>query len=437
MDPRLRAIAENRVGLTLPAEGERTSDVVLESRYNETISASWNKVFKIVFFPDRIYHAQALNATRSPRYRYNILEVRGRADFTVLKTEVYLDAKYLCNALRLEYRAGRLAEQVRERGRFLRGEVLAWVELAHRDRTLRSDRLRRYVKMFYDAYVDAYQVEIWETLEAPPTSSHSFKVLDQMGLHKPITVVPGFRPALRGIHDLTEVRLAFRENELDIPFNYPIRNRHDGEDNVGWDNDYTRSHQEPVATAPNSRANTIDDKNYFVNFQRAWVLDAREIPPVLYQNAMMESSSVDYYRGGPPPDPGLSRVMDGSKNVMGMRWIVQRELGGTITYFHEVELPPGAIEGTHQHVGSEELYYFTEGAGVAYLGKGDDPRADAAYPEVQPPPEIYGLGPKPCIEVPVRPGIIIFTKSGGIHGVRNPKENRSPLKFVAFGYHSS
>jgi mannose-6-phosphate isomerase-like protein (cupin superfamily) len=106
-------------------------------------------------------------------------------------------------------------------------------------------------------------------------------------------------------------------------------------------------------------------------------------------------------------------------------------------YFHEVELPPGAVEGTHQHIGSEELYYFTEGEGMAYVGLGDDPDADEKYKRVVPDPEIYGLGPKPCIEVPVRPGITIFTKSGGIHGVRNPKGNSKPLKFVAFGYHSS
>ncbi len=204
--------------------------------FNQNFTAPWNQVFKIVFFPDRIYHAQYLNATRSPRYRYNVLEVRGRADFIVLKTEVYLDGKFLCNALRLEYRAGRLAEQVRERNRFLRSEVLTWVELRPNGMKDQDPRMMRYVKMFYDAYVDAYQVEIWESLEAPPTGSHSFKVLDQMGLHKPITVVPGFRSALRNIRDLLEVRLAFRETDTDRPFNYQINN-------PGWDNDYTRSHQ--------------------------------------------------------------------------------------------------------------------------------------------------------------------------------------------------
>jgi hypothetical protein len=42
-----------------------------------------------------------------------------------------------------------------------------------------------------------------------------------------------------------------------------------------------------------------------------------------------------------------------------------------------------------------------------------------------------------CRQIPVRPGITIFTKSGGPHGVRNPKTNAKPLKFVAFGYHTS
>src|SRR5437762_11142152 len=129
MDPRLRAIDEDRVVKPQRVPEGDPGAVTFDAAFNDRVTAPWNKVFKIVFFPDRIYHAQYLNATRSPRYRYNVLEVRGRADFIVLKAEVYLDGKFLCNALRLEYRAGRLAEQVRERNRFLRGEVLAWVEL--------------------------------------------------------------------------------------------------------------------------------------------------------------------------------------------------------------------------------------------------------------------------------------------------------------------
>lgn len=417
MDPRFNLIDQDKVV---------TFDDTVPAGFDDRVTAPWNQIFKIVFFPDRIYHARYLNATRSPRYQYNVLEVRGRSDFIVMKSEVYLDGNFLCNALRIEYRAGRLAEQARENGRLLGDEVLAWLELSHADTGI-GNGLRRYVKMFYDSYVSAYQVEIWETLEPPPSVSHSFKVLDQMGLHKPITAVPGFRSALKGIRALSAVRLSFREPEHDKPLNYRI-------ENPGKDNDYARSHQEPKRPEPNSHENTVEDANYSVEFQRGWVRDAKAVPAVLYQNAMMEPSSSDYFPPTQPPTPG---VLDGSQNVMGMRWIIQRELGGTIVYFHEVELPPGAVEGTHQHVGSEELYYFIEGKGVAYLGDGDDPQVDEKYPLVVPTPDIYGLGPKPCRAIPVEPGITLFTKSGGIHGVRNPKENTGPLKFVAFGYHSS
>jgi len=433
MDPRFLAIEQDKViraGAAAVAELQDAAGMAVferAARTNVNFDAPWNKIFKVVFFPDRIYHAQYLNATRSPRYQYNVLEVRGRADFTVLKVEVYLDGKFLCNAVRIEYRAGRLAEQVRERGRFLGNEVLAWVELTHADQAVTAG-LKRYVKMFYDTYVDAYQVEIWESLEPPLTGSHSFKVLDQMGLHKPITAVPGFRHALKDLRRLTGVHVSFRETDVDRPLNYRIK-----ADNAGWDNDYFRSHQEPNKQEPNSPDNTIDDRHYFVNFQRAFVLDAETIPPVFYQNAMMEPSSSDYFIG-PTPQPGK---LDGNKNVMAMRWIIQRELGGTIVYFHQVIVPPGAVEGTHQHIGSEELYYFIEGEGIAYVGDGDDPAIDAAYPLVDPTPDIYGLGPKPCRQILVRPGITIFTKSGGLHGVRNPKSNANPLKFVAFGYHTS
>lgn len=434
MDPRLSLIDDDKVVFRdVPArvegagvEGAGVEGAGAGAGFGQRVTEPWNQIFKIVFFPDRIYHARYLNATRSPRYQYNVIEVRGRADFIVMKTEVYLDGNFLCNALRIEYRGGRLAEQTREHGRLLGDEVLAWVELSHHDTGI-GDGLRRYVKMFFDRYVDAYQVEIWETLEPPASVSHSFKVLDQMGLHKPITAIPGFGPALKDIRGLSEVRVSFREPERDRPLNYWIGD-------PGWDNDYARSHQDPRRPEPNSFANTVDDSNYSVNFQRGWIRDARATTPVFYQNAMMEKTSADYVQPTHPPTPG---VFDGDQNVMGMRWIIQRELGGTVVYFHEVELPPGAVEGTHQHVGSEELYYFIEGQGIAYMGDGDDPEVDKAYELVDPMPDIYGLGPKPCREIPVKPGITLFTKSGGIHGVRNPKGNAGPLKFVAFGYHSS
>src|SRR4051794_10562714 len=148
MDPRLTAIDQDEV-----VKVEATAAAA--PGFNQNVTAPWNQIFKIVFFPDRIYHAQYLNATRSPRYQYNVLEVRGRGDFIILKAEVYLDGNFLCNALRIEYRGGRLAEQTRERGRLLGDEVMAWVELSHKDTGLGAG-MRRYVKMFFDQYVNAY-----------------------------------------------------------------------------------------------------------------------------------------------------------------------------------------------------------------------------------------------------------------------------------------
>jgi oxalate decarboxylase/phosphoglucose isomerase-like protein (cupin superfamily) len=47
---------------------------------------------------------------------------------------------------------------------------------------------------------------------------------------------------------------------------------------------------------------------------------------------------------------------------------------------------------------------------------------------------VYGLFPRECVRLPVSPGHVIFTKSGGVHGIRNT--GTEPLKFVAFLYHS-
>ena len=71
--------------------------------------------------------------------------------------------------------------------------------------------------------------------------------------------------------------------------------------------------------------------------------------------------------------------------------------------------------------------------GTAYIGDGDDP-STTKYPLVD--RAIYGLGVRKCRELPVQPGSVIYTKSGGIHGIRNNSADK-PLKFVAFLYHTS
>ena len=374
-----------------------------------------NSIFSIVFFPDRIYHAAYLNATRSPRYRYYVHEVRNIVDLTVMKGLVFLDGNLLAHFVRIEYRASRLVEQAREHERFLQGQLLVYLKLLHEDASKNADAT---VRMFYDNWIGAYQIEIWDSLEPPPTKHHDTKIANMMGREGSITRVRRFCAALADIDGIEQVELAFRENDIDIPFGYRIGNPQ-------WDNNYGRTYQVPNTQEPSAPQNTVQVNNYRVDFRRGWFFQkVRDIPPVRYKNAMTEQTSTDFNRPGP------------NDNTIEMRWVVQRELGSSIVYFHEVTIPPGTVEGTHQHIGSEELYYIFEGEGVAYMGDGDDPTLsdEAKYPLRN--VEIFGLPKHNVREVKVQPGSVIFTKSGGIHGIRNPNSDQ-PLRFVAFGYHSA
>ena len=378
----------------------------MDTRFDQINSTVENSIFHVVFFPDRIYHAQYLNATRSERYRYNVREVRGQGDISVLKAEVYVDGRRYSNVLRIEYRASRLVEKLRQRGRFLRSELLAYVNLLPGDKPSADAT----VKLTYCPWIDAYQVELWETLESLESQPHDARVLDLMGYEGSITAVPAMRSILADLPALKRLELAFRENDRDLPFGFAINNPE-------WDNNNERKIQSPNTNTPSSPSNTIETLNYFIDFQRGWFIQSDDVAPVRYLNAMMNDADTD-------------RRLD---NVIEMRWLLQRELGSTVVFFHEVLIPPGMVEGTHQHIGSEELYYIIEGEGIAYMGENDDP-ATVSFPTVE--RSIFGFDrPRRCKELPVKPGSIIFTKSGGIHGIRNP--GSTPLRFVAFLYHSS
>lgn len=385
----------------------------MDLRFDKIASHPANSIFQVVFFPDRIYHAQYLNATRSPRYRYNVREVRSKADATVLKGEVFLDDRKLCNFLRIEYRASRLVEMVRERQRFVRDGCVAWVKVLPKDAS-RTAEAR--VKLGYCPWIDSFQVEMWETLEAPENLRHDLKVLDMMGRDGEIVRVPAFGPALADIENLDRLEMAFRENTEYMPFGYTVPDGPSPFD-AAWDNYYERNLQVPNTQEPSSAQNTVRVDNYRIDFQRGWfVTDAHQTPPVRYRNAMMNAENPDRK----------------DENIIEMRWILQQELGGSLVFFHEVTIPPFTVEGTHQHIGSEELYYIVAGEGVAYMGANDDPGL-AHIPTVK--RDIFGLGPKECRPVAVQPGSVIFTKSGGIHGIENT--NAQPLRFVAFLYHST
>lgn len=385
----------------------------MDPKFNAIETRPENSIFSIVFYPDRIYHAQYLNATRSSRYRYYVSEVRNKLDISVIKGMVFLDGIFLCNFLRVEYRASRLVEQAREKSRFVRAKILANVKLLPKDT---SKTGATTATMYYDNWIDAYQVEFWETLEAPETKRHDVKVAALMGARGEITRARALNPALADLDGIEQVELSFRENDVDEPLGYKINNPQ-------WDNDYFRTYQVPNTQTPSAPENTVEVDAYLLDFRRGWFFDdVSKVPPVRYDNAMLERQSPDF---NPTP----------SKNVIEMRWVIQRELGGSLVYFHEVTIPPGCVEGTHRHIGSEELYYIFEGTGVAYMGDGDDPTMDGdnTYPVKS--VEIYCIGPRNIRVVPVKPRSVIFTKSGGIHGIRNT--GNTPLRFVAFGYHSA
>ena len=380
----------------------------MDERFDQLATDPWNKVFQVVFFPDRVYHAQYLNATRSPRYRYNVREVRGKADINVLKGEVYLDGVRVCNFLRLEYRGSRLVEVARERNRFLGNSVLANLKLV----TDTGDVAQAQVRMDYCPWIDAFQVECWETLEPPDGKRHDYQVLDLMGYGGAITRVPQFEQALKNTRAIKWVNASFRESEIYEPSGFSVSDAQ-----ASWDNFYERNIQVPNTHEPSSGLNTVKEYSYGVNFQRGWFIKkVADMAPVRYRNAMMNDNA-----------PG-----GGPNNIVEMRWVLQQEFGGSVVFFHEVTVPPGVVEGTHQHIGSEELYYVVEGKGIAYMGENDDPALADAETVIR---DIYGIGPKPCRQVEVEAGSVIFTKSGGIHGIENP--GTAPLRFVAFLYHST
>ena len=379
----------------------------MDPRFDEIFGDEANEIFRVVFFPDRIYHARYLSATRSSRYRYDVDEVRGASGITVMKGDVFMGGSRLCGMLRLEYSANRLVEQAREVERLLGPKIKAWVRAMPDDASKTGETT---VTLHYDAKIGAYAVELWETLEPPVGMTHDHRVLAMMGRDAPITRASELAAALADLPSLNEVAVAFREADTLYPTGQSLGN-------VQWDNAFLRSHQAPNNPAPNSPENTVQDDNYLLDFQRGFFIeDALQVAPVTYQNPMMDGDN-----------PNRS-----DRNIVQMRWLLQREMGGELVFFHHVTVAPGAIEGTHRHIGSEELYYIVAGEGIAYMQDGDDPGNDR-FPLVE--QRIYGLDPVQCRELPVKPGSVIYTKSGGVHGIRNP--NAEPLQFVAFLYHTT
>jgi oxalate decarboxylase/phosphoglucose isomerase-like protein (cupin superfamily) len=382
----------------------------MQQSFNDLFTDPWNQVFQVVFYPDRVYHAAYLNATRSNRYRYNVREVRNAFDITVLKAEVYLDSVFLSNVLRVEYRGSRLTEVAREQERLLGDKVGMYIKLIDPKQD-GEEGPEASLLLHHDKWINAYQTEIWESVAPPPAKRHDYRVLDQIGRSGPITSVFAFKDLIARLSEVRRIELAFHEPEVESITRRKIAN-------PTWDNNYLRSHQVPNKLEPSSFENTVLDRNYLIDFRRGYFFsNLRNLEPVRYRNAMMDPGNDD----------------SGDNNIIEMRWIVQREFASSVVFFHEVTIPPGVIEGTHRHIGTEELYCVIEGEGIAYMGEGDDPANDK-YPLVD--RQIYGFDRRACRELPVQPGSVIYTKSGGIHGIRNSGKDK-PLRFVAFLYHTA
>ena len=159
----------------------------------------------------------------------------------------------------------------------------------------------RPVTMHYCPWIDAYQVEIWQTLELPtPDGRHHFQVLAQMEPRGSITRVRTFSPLLEAIDHLKQVELAFREDDTEAPYGRPITD-------PKWDNNYERSYQAPNSPVPSDNAkNTVAVGNYLVDFQKGWYLDANTVPPVRYRNAMMDPDTANPEYVPPEAHPALN-----------------------------------------------------------------------------------------------------------------------------------
>jgi hypothetical protein len=287
----------------------------MDSRLLRVAADPANEIFAVVFFPDRIYHEAYLNATRSPRYRYNVQEVRGYYEVTCLKGQVFLDGGFLSNFIRIEYRGGRLTEMARVKNRFLRNSCAAWIRLTDLAGNQAATTDARPLVLHYDDWINAYQAEIWETLEPPGSINHAAAVLAIMGRGGEITRISQFAAMLTDVKSVGKVELAFREPDRYYPFGRAIP-----QNDIAWDNNFGRTHQAPVkADEPSASENTLQDLNYLLDFQRGWYKQASDVVPVLYRNAMMMAR----------PD-GTQNPDARDDNIIAMRWLFQRELGGLL-----------------------------------------------------------------------------------------------------------
>lgn len=358
---------------------------------------------EVVFYPDQIHHSFGLAADFDCRYRYQIVKVRSQSDFTAIIGYVYLDEVRYASFLRIEYCATSMMRGTRLHSRQLENAIHGKIVLTTE---IGLDLPPSIVTLPRTTISLEYAVEVWSVVEHPEGSFHSDAVLQLIGRHAIITRVQAWSVTCLDFTSLRSISAAFEEvptSRLHVP---------------AVDGLCRRTHEVPNSQLPSDPGNTITDHCYHITFENThYIRDVRQqIAPVRYRNAMMD----------PAVNPEVRH-----DNVIEMRWILQRELGGTCVFAHEVRMPPGTVEGVHPHVGSEEVYYFLSGEGFAFVGEeGTSHLGD--YPIVE--KEVMGWGVRRCRQLPIGSHSCLHTKSGGIHGIANPGMN--DLIFFAFLHHT-
>ena len=180
----------------------------MDNRFDDIFNSPENEIFQVVFFPDRIYHSRYLNASISPRYRYDVKEVRNKADITILKGDIYLDEELLTHFLRIEYGANRLIETTRECGRRLSNKVMI-----NKIFLVEAGAEAKSVTLNYSNQIRAYQTEIWGTLESSIGNNHDAAVLNMMGRYGSITRLRPFSSALKNIKSIINITLRLRNKK--------------------------------------------------------------------------------------------------------------------------------------------------------------------------------------------------------------------------------
>ena len=288
-------------------------------------------------------------------------------DIIVLKGEVYSTALFLSNLLRVEYRAGRLTEVAREKRRG------SCATSCGRDQAVRSGsdvgrrpapaRRRRFM-LHYDSWIDAYQVrdlgDARAAARARPTISRCSIRSAATG---PITACRRSRTSSATSSALRRLELVVPRERRRSAVRLSDRQRRNGTTTT-CATIRCRSTQQP-----SDHQNTVDGQLLPDRFPaRPLLHELDESRRCATATAMMDARQ-----------PGRAR----DDNIIEMRWVLQREFAGSVVFFHKVTIPPGAIEGTHQHIGTEELYCIVEGRGSPTWATATIP-ANETYPLVDP-----------------------------------------------------